>query len=107
METMLIQLSDNIIVEVEVPKDISYPVHGGKIRTVRAAFGQVQSILKDIAQPLSIAWKEMNKDMNIKEAEVEVCLGFEAEGNIYIATSKASANLTVKFILSPKGQSGG
>lgn len=106
METMLIKLSDNILVEVEVPKDKSYPVHGGKIKDVRAAFGQIKSVLKDIAQPLSAAWKDISQDIDIKEAEVEVSLGFEAEGNIYIATSKATANVTVKLILSPKDANG-
>jgi hypothetical protein len=43
----------------------------------------------------------MNKEMEIEQAEVEIGFSFEAEGNLYITKSKASANLTVKLTLKP------
>jgi hypothetical protein len=42
--------------------------------------------------------------MDIDAAEVQVGLSFEAEGNIYIAKSRAAANLTVKLVLKPKAK---
>jgi hypothetical protein len=35
--------------------------------------------------------------------EVEIGIGFSAEGNIFVAKGKANANLKVKLVLSPKG----
>lgn len=43
--------------------------------------------------------------MNIEQAEIELGLSFEGEGNLYITKSKAGASLTVKLTLKPKGQS--
>jgi Trypsin-co-occurring domain 1 len=40
--------------------------------------------------------------MNIDQAEVQLSLSFEAEGNLYITKSKANANMTVKLVLKPK-----
>ena len=47
-------------------------------------------------------WQELDQDMNIRQVEVELGIGFEAEGNLYITKAKGRANLTVKFTLSPK-----
>jgi len=38
----------------------------------------------------------------LEKAEVEIGIGFSAEGNIFIAKGKGSANLKVKLVLSPK-----
>jgi hypothetical protein len=40
--------------------------------------------------------------MNIEQAEIELGLSFEGEGNLYVTKSKLGANLTVKLVLTPK-----
>jgi hypothetical protein len=42
------------------------------------------------------------EDVNIiEQAEIELGISFEAEGNLYIAKSKTTANLNIKLILKP------
>lgn len=48
------------------------------------------------------AWDELNQDMHIERAEIELGLSFEGEGNIYVTKATASANLVVKLQLKPK-----
>jgi hypothetical protein len=38
----------------------------------------------------------------VTEAEVEISLGFEAEGNVFIAKGKTNASLTLRLTLKPK-----
>ena len=40
--------------------------------------------------------------MEIEQAEVEVGLNFEGQGNIYITKGKGGTNLKVKLVLKPK-----
>jgi hypothetical protein len=40
--------------------------------------------------------------MEVEIAEVEVGIGFSAEGNSFIAKGSTSANLKVKLVLKPK-----
>ena len=47
-------------------------------------------------------WQELNQDMSVSEAEVEIGLGFEVEGNIFIAKGKTNASLTIRLKLKPK-----
>lgn len=59
-------------------------------------------MLISISLPIAEVWKEINKEMEIEQAEVEMGFNFEGEGNLYITKAKAGANLTVKLVLKPK-----
>lgn len=106
MATKLIQFEDGTLVEVEVPPDQVQPISGGAAdridATVDATLDRVKPLLLKICRPIKEVWSEVNQDMEIETAEVQVGLSFEAEGNVYIAKSKAGANLTVKLVLKPK-----
>ena len=106
MATKLIQFEDGTLVEVKVPPDQVQPISGGAAdhidATVDATLAKVKPLLLKICRPLKEVWDEVNQDMDVETAEVQVGLSFEAEGNVYIAKSKAGANLTVKLVLKPK-----
>jgi len=59
-----------------------------------------ETLLKAV-QPITSVWKELNKDLLIDQAEIELGLGFEAEGNLYITKAKGNANLVVRLRLKP------
>lgn len=40
--------------------------------------------------------------MSIEQAEVELGLSFEGEGNLFVTKSTLGANLKIKLILKPK-----
>ena len=102
MATKLIQLDDDILVEVEVPPEQAQPISGGAADRVNATFDKIRPILVKTCRPIAAAWKEINQDMNIEQAEIQLGFNFEGEGNLYITKSKATANLTVKLVLKPK-----
>jgi len=102
MPTKLIQLDDGTMVEIEVPQDQAQQIAGGFADKVNSTFDKIRPILLNVCRPVTEAWKELNKEMNIEQAEIQIGLSFEGEGNLYITRSKAGANLTVKLVLKPK-----
>ncbi len=99
MATKLIQLEDGTLVEVEVPQEQAQQIAGGFADKVDATFEKIKPVLIKVCQPIADVWKEINKDMVVEQAEVQIGFSFEGEGNIYITKSKAGANLTVKLVL--------
>lgn len=100
MTATLIKLDDGTLVEVEVPGDYIEPVVGSAARRVKTTIEDtLKPILINTSKPLRAVWEELNKEMTVEKAEIELNFGFEVEGNLYLAKSKANANLTVKLIL--------
>ena len=102
MDTKVMQLSDGTFVEVELSQEQVQKVSGGKKRKLDTSFERIIPVLKNVCQPISSVWKELNKELHIEQTEVEIGLSFEGEGNIFITRSKASANLVVKMTFRPK-----
>jgi len=104
MATRLIELSDGTLVEAEVPENQIQQISGGLAAKVDATFDKIQPMLVKVCRPIIAAWQEINQEMPIEQAEIELGLSFEGEGNLYVTKSKVGANLTVKLLLKPKGQ---
>lgn len=102
MATKLIELEDKTLVEVEIPGDQVEPVAGGVADKVHSTLKKIKPILINTCRPIMEAWQELNQDMHIEQAEVELGLSFEGEGNVYITKAKTGANVTVKLILKPQ-----
>lgn len=103
MPTKLIRLEDGTLVEVETSPDEAQQISGGSTaKRVEANFDKISPILRKVCRPITETWKELSKEMLVEQAEVEIGLSFEGEGNIYITKSKASANLKVKLVLKQK-----
>jgi hypothetical protein len=105
MPTKLIELDDGTLVEVEVLEGQVEQISGRFADKVDATFDKVRPILIRACRPIASMWNELNKDMTIEAAEVQIGLSFEGEGNIYITKSKAGANLTIKLVLRPSNTS--
>lgn len=69
---------------------------------VDKAIDTVRPVLLKACRPVVSVWQELNKEMTIDNAEVELQLGFSAEGSVFLAKSKSSANLKIKLSISPK-----
>lgn len=104
MATKLIELEDGTLVEVEIPGEQIQQISGGIADRVSATFDKVKPLLVKTCRPIAAAWAELSEEMNIEQAEVQIGLSFEGEGNLYITKSKANANLTIKLILKPKNE---
>lgn len=99
MTTKLIKLNDGTLVEVDAKPDESQMISSNIADKVDSSIGKIQPLLVKACTPVVAAWKELSSLTNIEQAEIELGLTFEGEGNIYIAKGKVGANLTVKLTL--------
>ena len=103
MSKKLIELDNGLLMEVEIPQSEIEMISGGSdIERVDKSINAVETLLIKSVQPITQAYKALNQDMILEKAEVEIGIGFSAEGNIFVAKGKANANLKVKLVLSPK-----
>ncbi len=102
MASKFIELEDGVLVEVEVPEEQLRQISGGGSEKVDKTIESVKPLLMKACQPVVDVWQELNKNMEVCEAQVELALGFEAEGNVFIAKGKSNASLTVRLTLKPK-----
>jgi len=103
MATKLIELKDGTLVEVEVSEAHAQQISGGFADKVSSSFDKIKPILLNTCRPIADVWKEINKDMQIDQAQIQLGLSFEGEGNLFITKSKAGANISVTLTLKPKG----
>ena len=102
MSSKLIKLDDGILVEIDASDDEMSEVSDKSASHVSASLDRVKPILLKACRPIAEVWKELNQDVHIDQAEIEIGFSFEGEGNIYITKAKASSNIKVKLILKPK-----
>ena len=77
MATRLIELEDGILVEIEIPEDQVEQISGGVIEKVRdATVDRIKPLLVSVCKPVISAWNELNKDMQIDQAEIQLGLSF-------------------------------
>ena len=104
MVTKLIRLQDDTLVEVEVPEvapDQPQQVAGKFADGVDGTIDRLKPTLLKVCKPLVETWTELNQEVHLEQAEVEVGLSFDIEGNVYLAKAKTSANIKVKLVLKP------
>jgi hypothetical protein len=106
MESKLIELEDGTLVEVDVPEDeakqIGFRFADKVDAKVSSTFDRIKPILKQVCRPISEVCQELNQEVHVDQAEVQVSFSFEGEGNIYVTKAKAGSSLTVKLVLKPK-----
>lgn len=101
MAKKLIKLNDGLLVEVETEEDVPQRISAGAARKVELAMDQVEGLLRKAVAPVTSVWAELNRDLTIEKVEISLALGFEAQGNLFIASGTGSANLSFKLIVRP------
>lgn len=107
MTTALIRLNDGSLVEVDIPDDQVEQIAGGLPRQVKTSIDVIKPILTNICRPIVAAWKELDgfdQGTSVQGAEIEIGLGFEGEGNVYIAKAKTGVNVTVRLMLKSEAE---
>lgn len=103
MATKLIRLQDGTLLEVDIAPGEAQQIAGGSVaKKVEATFDKIKPTLINVCRPITEVWKELNKEMQVSQAEVEIGISFAVEGDVYIAKSKSDANLKIKLVLKPK-----
>lgn len=103
MSTQLIELKDGLLVEVETPLDEPpKQIAAGAAERVEGAMDAARALLLKAVQPVAAVWDELNRDLIIEQVEIELAIGFEAEGNLFLVKGKGNANVTFKITVKPK-----
>lgn len=105
MPTKLIELSDGTLIEVEAAPNEIVPTSSRNAdrvqRTAEQTMQRIQPLIVEACRPVVAAWRELQQDLIVEAAELELGLSFEGEGNLYITKARATANLVVKLKLRP------
>lgn len=102
MATKLIRLEDGTLVEVEVSGEEVQQIAGSLANTVESTLGKIKPVLLKACKPIAESIKELRTEVDLDEVEIELGLGFESEGNLYITKATASANLIIRMTLKNK-----
>ena len=104
MAKKLIALENGLVMEVDVPESEIEMISssGNVVEKVKASMGTVETILVQSVEPIVNAYGALSQKIELEKAEVEIGIGFSAEGNIFVAKGNANANLKVKLVLKPK-----
>jgi len=105
MGKKLIELENGLMMEVEASEDEIQMISGGSdeiVTRVESSMGTVEKMLIQSVDPIVNAYNILNQDVILDSAEVEIGIGFSAEGNVFVAKGSANANLNVKLVLKPK-----
>jgi hypothetical protein len=104
MASRLIKLEDGTLVEIDRPTASIEEISGGGLDAIKdATIDKIQPLLEGAVRPITAVYRRLNEDLEVREAEVQLGIGFEAEGNLYITRAKGNANLIVKLKIAPKG----
>ena len=102
MATQLIRLKNGMMAEAEMPGQSGEQIAGG-VNMLGVSFEEkVKPLLLQICEPLANVWQELNQKMSVEQAEVEIGLSFEAEGNLFVTKATSNANFKVTLTLKPE-----
>ena len=103
MTTQLIELRDGLLVEVQSdPDEQPRQIVASAASRVDGAMDQARELLCKAVEPVASVWDELNRDLTIEQVEIELGLGFEATGRLFIAEGTGKANVSFKLTLRPK-----
>jgi hypothetical protein len=68
----LIELEEGILVMVEVSEEEARPISGGAADRVASSFDRIKPILKSACKPVAEVFRELNREMEVDQAEVTV-----------------------------------
>lgn len=104
MAKKLIELDNGLMMEVEASQDETELISGGNdmVDKVEQSMSTVETILIKSVEPIVNAYQVLNQEVTLESAEVEIGIGFSAEGNIFVVQGSANANLNVTLTLKPK-----
>jgi len=102
MPTKFLELKDGVIVEIGAPTALREEMHTSTAEQVNTTMRMVASMVGDIVRPLGDAFSHLYDALDVpiavETAEVELGLSFSAEGQIFIAKSKAEGTLKIKVV---------
>ena len=107
MSTELIQLKDGLYVEVQSDPNEDRPCAANMARLADGAMDQAHDLLLKAVEPVVSVWSELNRDLIIDQVQIELALGVEASGKMFIAQAKGNASIKFTLTVRPSSMPSG
>lgn len=105
MPTELVELQDGILVEIQSdPDERPRQVTAGAAQRVEGAMDAAKDLLLKAVQPVVSVWSELNRDLAIDQVVIELGLGFEGSGKLFIVQGTGKANVSFKLTVRAKAE---
>lgn len=104
MATELVRIENGFLIEIEDPNPSKKPrkfSSGKDTREIENRLSDAKEIIVKAVSNIIPAWDELAGKVKVESAEIEMGLGFEANGSIFIIQGKAKANLNIKLKITP------
>lgn len=105
MGTKFLELKDGVIIQIDSPTDVKKEMHTSTAEQVDTTMEMVGTMVSRILRPIGDAFRGLHETLGVPiavaTAEVELGLSFSAEGNLFVAKSKAEGTLNVKVAFKP------
>lgn len=103
MPTELVKLKDGILVEIQAdPVDAPKQISSGAAHQVEGSMEAAKELLLKAVKPVTEIWSQLSQDVLIEQAVIEIGLGFEASGKLFIVQGSGKANVNFKLTLKQK-----
>lgn len=106
MSTKYLELADGVIIEIGGAQDVREEMHTSTAELIDTTMDMVSQRLRKILAPIANSFHSLYDSMDVpievESAEVELGLSFSAEGNIFVAKSKAEGTMKVTVSFKPK-----
>jgi hypothetical protein len=99
MSTKLIELPNGVLVEVEALVGEGKNTPGASPEKVNSSGTDIAKTVLGICVPIANAFDELKKRHKAERVEVELCLGFKAEGSIFVTKGSAEGNIKIKCVM--------
>lgn len=97
MPSMLIELEDGTLVEVEATTSQAREISGGFAERVNSTLDRLRPVLAKACEPVLAMCRDLRENNQIDMVEVELGFSFEGQGNLFIAKATSRANIVVKL----------
>lgn len=103
MPTELVELQDGILVEIQSdPREEAKQCCAVEAQRVEGAMAAAKDLLLKAVQPVVSVWSELNRDLAVDQVVIELGLGFEGSGKLFIVQGTGKANVSFKLTMRAK-----
>jgi hypothetical protein len=108
MSTKFLELADGVIIEIGGAQDVREEMHTSTAELVDTTMNMVTQKLRKILTPIANSFHSLydavDVPVEIESAEVELGVSFSAEGNVFVAKSKAEGTMKVTVTFKPSAR---
>lgn len=106
MRSKVIHFDDGFSVEAEFSEEQMQQIVDlddlNLSKKFKEGLDEAGSIISATVNNVTSIWSDLNEKVKIDYADIELGVGFEAEGKVFVVKGGAKANINIKIRVSPK-----